>query len=96
MFRKLPEKTIKQILKVFNKSVASETVPDGMKESVIIMIPKKSDDPHSPTNYRPISLTSSLGKLLERIMCSRLYRFLNDNNLLIQEQSGLREEEKNS
>ncbi|RMZ95734.1 RNA-directed DNA polymerase from mobile element, partial [Brachionus plicatilis] len=43
-----------------------------------------------PLNYRPISISSCLGKLLERIVYSRLYNILEQNSLLIQEQSGFR------
>ena len=37
------------------------------------MIPKKPEEKADPTNYRPISVTSCLGKILERVICNRLY-----------------------
>ena len=54
------------------------------------MIPKKGSPTQDPSNYRPISLTSCLGKLLERIIYTRLYNYIERNFLLIQEQSGFR------
>ena len=90
MLKNLPARSIQQLQKIFNKSVTEEVVPDGMKTSMVIMLPKKTDDTSSPLNYRPISLTSCLGKLFERIMCKRLYDFLNENHILIDEQSGFR------
>lgn len=50
----------------------------------------KKELPYDPNNYRPISVSSCLGKLLERIINSRLYKFLEEINILAQEQSGFR------
>ena len=40
-----------------------------------------------PSNYRPISLLSSIGKLHERIVYNNIYNHLRDNNLLYKYQS---------
>ena len=54
------------------------------------MIPKKESNSNNPTEYRPISLLSCIGKLAERIIKNRLYFFLESNNLLSPAQSGFR------
>jgi hypothetical protein len=54
------------------------------------MIPKKESNSNNPTEYRPISLLSCIGKLAERIVKNRLYFFLESNNLLSSAQSGFR------
>ena len=36
----------------------------------------------SPSNYRPISLTSVSSKTMERLLVSQLYAYLDSNNLL--------------
>ena len=54
------------------------------------MIPKKVAKSNNPKDYRPISVTSCLGKLAERLLRTRLYDYLNKNNLLIDQQSGFR------
>ena len=54
------------------------------------MIPKKENKSSSPSDYRPISLTSCVGKLVERIVKARLYSFLEGKNLIVKEQSGFR------
>lgn len=55
------------------------------------MIPKgggkKACDPNS---YRPISLISCLGKLVERVVSKRLVKYLEDNKILACQQSGFR------
>jgi hypothetical protein len=44
----------------------------------------------NPKDYRPISVTSCIGKLSERLLRTRLYDFLQNNKLLIDQQSGFR------
>lgn len=91
MLKNLPLVTLNQIVDLFNQSLSIGEVPASWKISKITMLLKKADlDPTNPDNYRPISLTSCLGKLLERIVCCRLNKFLSDSNFLINEQSGFR------
>ncbi len=57
---------------------------------MIKMIPKKDDMSKDPEKYRPISLTSCLGKLIERLVRARLYSLLEGQNLISKQQSGFR------
>ena len=41
-----------------------------------------------PSNYRPISLLSCIGKLMERLVYKRIYNHLTVNNLIYKNQSG--------
>ena len=43
-----------------------------------------------PTNFRPISLTSTLGKLFERLLYSRLNKYIEESEALHDEQHGFR------
>jgi len=43
------------------------------------------------SNYRPISLLTSFSKISEKIIFKRLYKYLNDNNILVGDQYGFRE-----
>ena len=54
------------------------------------MIPKKDGMTKDPEKYRPISLTSCLSKLTERLLKVRLYSFLEDNDVLVKQQAGFR------
>ena len=55
------------------------------------MIPKKSaGDFNNIENYRPLSLTSSISKLVERIVGDHLTNHLISKNVLIPNQSGFR------
>ena len=42
------------------------------------------------TNYRPISITSCLGKLMEKIIFKYLYNYLEQHDILTKHQSGFR------
>ena len=50
----------------------------------------KGDDPQDPLNYRPISLTAHLGKILERAIRAQMTDFLTQNNLIENSQHGSR------
>jgi len=78
------------LLKLINQSIGTKLLSDEWKIACVTMIPKKDGYSKDPTCYRPISLTSCLGKLVERMVANRLVSFLEENNLLIKEQSGFR------
>ena len=48
-------------------------------------------DPTLPTSYRPISLTDSLCKIMERLVTTRLTYYLEEKNLLTNIQAGFRQ-----
>lgn len=76
------------ILKTFNKIFTSGTFPTSWRLAIIIAIPKPGKDQSNPLNYRPISLTSCLCKLLEKMINIRLMRYLEANNCINNIQSG--------
>ena len=80
----------KTLLQLFNASWKSGTVPALWKKAFICPIHKKGKSKKDPKNYRPISLTSCLGKLMERILNRRLIWHLETNNLLTPTQTGYR------
>jgi hypothetical protein len=42
------------------------------------------------SNYRPISLSTSFSKVLEKVMHNKLLQHLNNNKILVEEKFGLR------
>ena len=50
----------------------------------------KKNDPLLCYNYRPISLLSNIGKLIEKLIYKRLYAFLEENKCLYSNQFGFR------
>ena len=66
-------------------------VPKVWTEAIIKPLPKSPEnDPKIPLNYRGISLLSCVGKLYTSILNSRLGKFLENNNLISEEQNGFR------
>jgi len=77
------------LLVVFNQSLEEGTVPDDMKVADVTPIHKKGPK-NLPGNYRPISLTSVVGKMLESIIADQIVDHLETNNLLGNSQHGFR------
>ena len=77
---------------IFFTSLISPGLPHSFpsiwKTSFIIVIPKKRKSIDSRASFRPISLTSCVTKLFERIMRSRLLFFLKSDSILSPRQAG--------
>jgi hypothetical protein len=72
---------------IFNISLSTGQFPQLLKQFRVIPIFKASD-PLECDNYRPISLLSSISKVLEKIVAGKLVYHLNSNVLLYQHQYG--------
>ena len=90
---KLLMETVEQIsiplARVFNLSLKEGVVPFEWKEANIIPLFKKGSRNKSE-NYRPVSLTSVICKLLERLMKDHMVDFLVKHKLLNSSQHGFR------
>ena len=80
---------VKPLTLYFNKSINLGEVPDEWKLANVTPIFKKGDKSH-PSNYRPISLTSVICKLMETIIRDNIVKHLEQNNLLNDSQHGFR------
>jgi hypothetical protein len=67
-----------------------QTPPPPGRYTIILPFIKPAKDPKNPNSYRPISLTSSLYKIMEKMATNRLIWFLESNNILTQAQTGFR------
>ena len=65
------ENTTKQLVHIFNVSLNSGKVPIAWKIATVIPI-HKGGDRRNVNNYRPISLLSLPGKMLERFVHSQM------------------------
>ena len=72
---------------LFNQSLELGKVPDIWKLANVCAVFKK-DDPSLVQNYRPISLLSTIDKVLERLIFKQIYRHFEINNILTTAQSG--------
>ena len=75
------------LCRLFNLSLRAGHFPAKWKEANVTPIFKKND-PSDPSNYRPISLLSILGKVMEKIVHKHVFNFLHDNSIISPLQSG--------
>ena len=73
--------------KLFRQSLDEGKLPVEWKIANVTAL-FKSGERQLPDNYRPISLTSVVGKLLERIIRNEIENHMESNNLFTEEQHG--------
>ena len=72
---------------LFNYSMSKGIFPDIWKEANVSPLFKK-DDPSSVSNYRPISLLNTIGKVMEKIVHKHMFNFFLDQHAITSLQSG--------
>ncbi len=86
----LPE-VIDPLLAIINSSLSLGYVPKNFKLAVIKPLIKKTQlDPKDLVNYRTITNLPFLSKILEKVVSSQLYSFLEKNDICEDFQSGFR------
>ena len=76
------------LLALYSDSWNHAAVPQGCRSATIIHLLKARKDPASIASYRPISLTSCLAKVLERMIASRLVYLIETRGILSNNQCG--------
>ena len=91
MLRSTASSIAPSITRLFNFSLQSGQLPTQWKtsESLVVPIPKSSN-PSDPGNYRPISLTCILCKVLEKHIRQLMEDHLNETGHLSSNQWGFR------
>ena len=87
--KELKNVLINPLTKMFNDSLSTGKVPSDFKIANVTPIFKKGDK-SIPSNYRPISLTSIAGKLLESVIRDKIVAHLNKYKLIRDSQHGFR------
>ena len=78
------------LTEIINESISTSTVPNSWKEAVVTPILKKGCATDK-TNYRPVSCLVTASKVMEKIVCNQITKFLEDNKLLPISQHGFRQ-----
>merc|ERR1719273_111544 len=76
---------------MIRKCYELEKSPKQWLEGIMHPIYKKGDK-RDPLNYRGIALLNTISKIYEAILNNRLYRWCEDNDIILEEQGGFREE----
>lgn len=70
--RHLGDNSKKRLLEIFNKSWISGCLPVGWKVAQVIPLLKPGKSPNSYASFRPIALSSCVGKVLDKLVQTRL------------------------
>lgn len=90
VIKNLPGSSKKLLLDLYNQSWNTGQTPSEWKIATIIPIPKPNKPKKDPSSYRPISLTSTFTKLMQKMIKSRLVYVLESKGLFSKSQSGCR------
>jgi hypothetical protein len=87
VLKELDEVIVDPITIIYSRSLEASELPSQWKEAEITPIYKK-DERYLPKNYRPVSLTSIICKMLEKLIVEDLIKHIKDNQLNCKEQHG--------
>jgi hypothetical protein len=79
-----------KLLEVYNGIWRTGVFPTAWTEATVIPILKPGKDPNDPGSYRPISLTSCMCKVMEKIVNKRLQYIIETRKLLPETQFGFK------
>lgn len=88
--KNLQKRQLEAITNIANAVLKLRTFPNQWKTAHIVMIPKPDKPKTNPNSYRPISLLSLLGKVVEKIILRRLQDDIEDKNAIPDIQFGFR------
>jgi hypothetical protein len=91
LIKHLGTKAKQFLLMLYSKCWCRKGIPRKWRTAIICPLLKEGKDPKDTISYRPISLTSCLGKILEKIIADRLIYVLENRLQLTQNQAGFRQ-----
>ena len=89
LLRECQDELVLPLKLIFNKSLREKIVPNQWKCANVTPIFKKGNKCEAG-NYRPISLTSVISKIFEKILREKMTSFLENHNLILDTQHGFR------
>lgn len=88
--KNIPPSTLCVLVRIINSILRLSFYPNSWRVAKVLAIHKSGKDPTDPKSFRPISLLSSLSKLVEAVILKRLNDHLTLHEILIPEQYGFR------
>ena len=89
LFKMLKDEIARPFAILFTKSLEDGQIPDEWREAKITPIHKKGSKA-DPGNYRGVSLTSVVGKMMERMVKNEINSHVENNALMSKTQHGFR------
>ena len=81
---------LQELLELSNLSLRNAECPQGWRDATIIPLLKAGKPASDLASYRPVSLTSCIAKVIERMIAERLYHLADTNNWFSSLQAGFR------
>ena len=78
---------VDSLLYIINYSLLHGTFPDKWKLARVIPVFKNNGDVDVMSNYRPISVTGHITKMVEQLVRSQLVRYLEEHSFITTDQS---------
>lgn len=88
----MPRTTRNTLVNLANAILKQKYFPETWKTARLIMIRKAGKPATDPSSYRPISLLSSVSKIIEKIIYRRFLNEVNEKKILPNHQFGFRKE----
>ena len=88
LLQRLRRQLVRPLATIFEVSLRFQKLPDQWKEANVSAIFKGKGSASSARNYRPVSLTSNVCKVMERIIKNQLMSYLLENSLITEHQHG--------
>ena len=90
LLKHLPLSTQEELLLILNASLTTGWCPQAWRTATIVPLLKKDKDPQAVSSNRHVALTSTIGKLFERLIVNRLSWWLEVKSLLSPWPAGFR------
>ena len=90
MLKHVHENSLFYLLDFYNNLFSNEQFPQSWNTAIDLPFLKPGKNPHDPSSYRPIALTSCLCKLFEKMINQRLVWYLESRGYLSPSQYGYR------
>ena len=87
VLKEVAQEIAKPLTMIFQSSITNSELPEQWREANITPVFKKGSK-SDPANYRPVSLTSVVCKILERLIAEVVIEHIKSNNLTCAQQHG--------
>lgn len=90
VIKNIGRKAIVQLMYIINAIIKTGNYPQKWKTAIVIPILKTGKNPIYPASYRPISLLTSISKVVEKVILNKIRKHEKQNNIIIDEQFGFK------
>jgi Reverse transcriptase (RNA-dependent DNA polymerase)/Endonuclease-reverse transcriptase len=90
VMKRIAQEIVTPLSDIANASFVQGKFPKNMKRGILIPVFKNKGEETDLANYRPIAMTSTSAKILEKCFLIRMDEYFNENDLLADGQHGFR------